>query len=435
MLPKNKLTRLLLAAGLLALLVSLGGCQRRIGYGVALWSDQEGLPTGAVVEILSESQIRKTYIIQIKGTKDRFELPTWRIRFFEKALPAEEYAAAFAAWQPVYAFTEKASLPMRERPDASSERVYKLREGQEIKVLGRGEQVKVGRFDGYWYEVLTDDGVEGYCFDAYLTVYSLNDKQEMVVQNEKNSVDPQLETFFSTQWRPEYFEEMLTRRQIDLKLFRKDYGLFVDRENKSLILNTPERAVQSSFEGVTRIGANRYDFAGTSFRITINRENFISVQYKYEGFEISEAFIRIDEDVSEVIAAERSRREGLLKAFLTGGPEMSSQAYGTILFENSGRFTWVDKSSLISQQVLTVSAGNGGRVSFDMFPQTRIQSHYDGVMTFHFDSGEVADFLYSIRDSGASLLYVNPRYIEDRIVTTDQFFDPIQMYFTFPGGN
>ena len=80
------------------LLLTLTGCNRRIGHGVILWSDQEGLPTGAVTDILSESQIRKTYIVQIKGTKDRFELPTWRVRFFEKTPPAEEYAAAFEEW-------------------------------------------------------------------------------------------------------------------------------------------------------------------------------------------------------------------------------------------------------------------------------------------------------------------------------------------------
>ena len=417
------------------MLISLSGCSRRIGHGVILWSDQEKLPTGAVTDILSESQIRKTYIVQIKGTKDRFELPTWRVRFFEKASQAEKFAEGFEEWQSVFAVTEKASLPMREREDASSERVYKLREGQEIKVLSRGEMVEVGRFEGYWYNVLTEDGVEGYCFDAYLTVYSMNDKQEMVIQNEKDSSDPQLEGFLSTQWRPEYFEDMIARKQIDLKLFRPEYGLFIDRETSSITLNTPERAVQSTFDGVTRIGANRYDFAGTSFRITINNETFVSVQYKHEGMEVSEAFIKLGDDVTELIKKEQTRREELLQGFMKRGPEMASQAYGTILFENSGRFTWIDKSSLISQQILTVSAGNSGRVSFDMFPQTRISSHYDGVITFHFDSGEVADFLYSIRDAGASLLYVNPRYIEERIVTTDQFFDPIQMYFTFPKRN
>ena len=427
--------RFLLFTLTITLTLGLAGCNRRIGHGVILWSDQEGLPTGAVTDILSESQIRHSYIVQIKGTKDRFELPTWRVRFFEKADPAENFAADYEEWTSVYAFTDRASLPMREQPDASSERVYKLREGQEIKVLGRGDLVEVGRFEGYWYKVLTGDGVEGYTFDAYLTVYSLNDKQEMVVQNEKDTSDPQLENFFSSQWRPEIFQDMLTRHQIDLKQFRSDYGLFIDREARTITLNTNERSVQSTFDGVTRIGANRYDFAGTSFRITINNENFISVQYKHEGLEISEAFIKLSEDVDEVIAAERTRREELLQAFIDRGPEMSSQAYGTILFENSGRFTWIDKSALISQQVLTISAGNSGRVSFEMFPDARIRSRYDGVITFHFDNGEVADFLYSIRDSGASLLHVDSRYIENRIVITDQFFDPIQMYFTFPDEN
>ena len=51
-------------------------CSRKLGYGVVLWSDQDGLPTGALTEILEESRIRKSYILQIKGTRERFEIPS-----------------------------------------------------------------------------------------------------------------------------------------------------------------------------------------------------------------------------------------------------------------------------------------------------------------------------------------------------------------------
>jgi hypothetical protein len=71
-------------------------------------------------------------------------------------------------------------------------------------------------------------------------------------------------------------------------------------------------------------------------------------------------------------------------------------------------------------------------VSFRNFPSEQIRSRYDGVITFNFESGETADFLYTMRDTGASLLYVDDRYIQDRVVNSDQFFSPIQMFFTFP---
>jgi len=413
-------------------LLSMFSCSRKLGYGVVLWSDQDGLKTGDMTEILEESRIRKSYILQVKGTKERYEIPLWRVKFFDKYAEAQSYAATFEKYKPVFAYSNKQGLPVRKKPDASSERVYKLRENQEIKVLGRGEKEQVGRFEGYWYTILTDDGVQGYVFDALLTVYSLNDQQEMVVQNQKKQDDPLLDLFFNTDWRPDTYQDMISRRQIDLALFRPEYGLFADLDSMTIHLKTMDKDLTVPFEKVTRIGANRYDFAGTSFRITVNSENFITAQYKYDGLEVSQAFIRLNDDVDNIITKEKERRAGLLQEFMDRGPEMSSQAYGTILFENGGRFTWIDKSSLISQQVLTVSAGNSGYVSFRNFPIEQIKSRYDGVITFNFESGETADFLYTMRDTGVSLLYVNERYIVDRVVKSDQFFSPIQMFFTFP---
>jgi hypothetical protein len=417
---------------LIIIMATSFSCSRKLGYGVVLWSDQDGLSTGSLIEILEESRIRKSYILQIKDTRERFEIPLWRVRFFDKHSEAVDFAAAYEEFTPVYAFSNKQGLPMREKPDASSERVYKLRESQEIKVLGRGDLEEVGRFEGYWYTILTDDGVSGYVFDALLTVYSLNDQQEMVMQNQKKQDDPMLDIFFSTTWRPDTYQEMISRRQIDLALFRPEYGLFADLDAMTITLKTMDKEISSSFDKVTRIGANRYDFAGTSFRITVNSENFISVQYKYDGLELSQAYIRLSENVDTIIAREKERRAAMLQDFIDRGPEMSSQAYGTILFENAGRFTWIDKSSLISQQVFSVSAGNSGYVSFRNFPSEQIRSRYDGVITFNFESGETADFLYTMRDTGASLLYVDDRYIQDRVVNSDQFFSPIQMFFTFP---
>jgi hypothetical protein len=419
------------AALLLIVLLTSLSCSRKIGYGVVLWSDQDGLKNGSQIEILEESRIRSSYIVQVKGTKDRFELPTWRVRFFEKNGPSEEFAAAFNEFIPVYAYSNKQGLPMREEPSTSSERVYKFREGQEVKVLGKGEKEKVGRFEGHWYHVLTDDGVEGYVFDALLTVYSLNDQQEMVVQNQREQKDPLLDAFFSTSWRPDSYAEMISRKQIDLALFRPEYGLTADLESMTISLKTLDKEISVPFEKVTRIGANRYDFVGTSFRITVNSENFISVQYKYDGLELSQAFIRLNEDVETIIGREKERRAAMLQDFVDRGPEMVSRAYGTILFENAGRFTWIDKSALISQQLLSVSAGNSGYVSFRNFPAEQIRSRYDGVITFNFESGESADFLYVMRDTGVNLLYVNERYIVNRVVTSDQFFSPVQMFFTF----
>lgn len=64
---------------------------------------------------------------------------------------------------------------MRSNPDNTSNQVYRLKLGQPVKILWFGEGVPVLKggkpMDGQWYEVITEDGVRGWCFSYNLSIY------------------------------------------------------------------------------------------------------------------------------------------------------------------------------------------------------------------------------------------------------------------------
>ena len=58
---------------------------------------------------------------------------------------------------------------------------------------------------------------------------------------------------------------------------------------------------------------------------------------------------------------------------------------------------------------------------------------YDGVLTLRFDNGESARFLYVFEGEGLRMLYVPPGSVVDGLVRTDQYLDPVQLFFV-PSG-
>jgi hypothetical protein len=398
-----------------------------------LWSDnEEQLPSGTVVHIYEESKIRRTYTVAEIGSKEKIEMDQWRINNMDKLSDAKKMAEGYAPYANSFAYSVRQGLPIRESESSDSERVYKLREGQEIKVIGRAEEpVDIGRLTGYWYNVLTEDGVSGHVFDYYLTVFSMNDTGR-VIENAKDTSDPLLDIFLSSTWRPSYFNDMITKKIIDLSSFKDTYGLRIDTEKKEITLRLQSRNITETYSEITRFGTKRYDFEGTSFRVTLVSEKVASIEYKDDGKAINEAFVTIEEDVNEIVSAELARRDELLKGFLDRGSVFKSANYGSInIIDGTGRFIWNNIGQLISRNIITSQSEPQGKISFNHFPDSLIKNIYAGVITFDFRNGSQANFLYSFTQSGVSFIYAPDRYIKNKIVTTDTFLDPIQIYFEF----
>jgi len=99
-------------------------CSGKMGYGVVLWSIPEhGLFDGAVVPIYVRSNIGKVYIIGIPGSKQKIEVPLWRITDPESKGKALKTAQRLAEYRRQYAVAALDGLPIRTEPVNTAKRV------------------------------------------------------------------------------------------------------------------------------------------------------------------------------------------------------------------------------------------------------------------------------------------------------------------------
>ena len=140
----NRRTRHALAV--VAVLV-VAACDRGpVGYGVVLWSADGGLPTGAAVDLIEESSIEETYLARVDaehtaGTpRDPLTVDQWRVRRFAEAEQAAAFAASYAGFSASFGYTERSGLPLRAEASATAAIIYKLRPGELIKVVARGDE-------------------------------------------------------------------------------------------------------------------------------------------------------------------------------------------------------------------------------------------------------------------------------------------------------
>ena len=146
---------------LLALSAVLAGCgPRPIGYSLVFWAE-EGAPyrTGELLRVVRESQVQETYLVQLPHSKELTELPRFRAAFYQSEQEARDAKKAYAPFAAVFGYSKKDGLPIREKPTQEAKQIYKLREGQIVKILSRNEEkVSIANYRDYWYRVRTSDG-------------------------------------------------------------------------------------------------------------------------------------------------------------------------------------------------------------------------------------------------------------------------------------
>jgi hypothetical protein len=418
----------------LLILLLFTGCQKKLGYGLLLWTaDDYPVPTGSSLLVLSELNISNTYLVEIPESKEKFEVDKWRISLYGSEGDFQEANQNFAPYVLDFAKCQR-NLPLREEPQSTAKNIYKLQEGQILKVLGRTEEkVQIGDLEGYWYKLLTEDGVTGYTFDYYLTVYSQNADGSREILNARSEEDILLDNVVNSSWRPDYYRSMLNKGMIDMNSFKDEYMLFINSETRNIYLKNHEREISVNYEKISNTAYQSYAFLGTTFRIQINSDTHLSVQYNYEDREYIDAFIKLPSTVEDILRVTQEARDEKLFSFIDNGPVYISKGYGELEFKEGGRFNWIKKETLISRKVVSSAAGNSGRISFNFFPDPSINDKYDGGFNLIFNNGEKLHFLYNVEEKGIQILYIPSRYINNQsVVTTDTFYDPITMFFAAP---
>jgi hypothetical protein len=407
---KLKLTAVIFA---LLFIISCGG--RPIGWGVLYIEDTENnITAGTVLLIFQESEIRDVYTAGINSSDKQIEINRWKISFHEKESDATSFAQAYEVYSDIYAVALKNGLSVREEADIHSERVYKLREGQTIKIIGRTpETVNIAGHDGYWYIILTEDGSSGYCFDMNLNIYDRK-ASDTIVGNDLD--DSMLNVFLSKPFRPEYFRDMIRDNMIDLVKFRTSYGVFAFPDDKVVTLFTEEHNLVFEYTGIIQNSSGRFIFEGTSLQVEVRSENRIAVYYSANKQEYAYQMVYIS-NMDELIESEMERRD-LLFGQLAELETVSSSAYGRISFGENAAFIWENNKRLVPN-VIPESADKGGTILLNYLPGLTLREDYDGVLSFAFDGvpgrGRV-NFLFKLSDLGIKLVYVPSEDIEKNIV-------------------
>ncbi|NJL72306.1 MAG: SH3 domain-containing protein [Candidatus Competibacteraceae bacterium] len=413
-------------------LLGLAGCGRRVeGYGVLLWSPDESVhKTGSVVPIYEESRIKARSIIPGPNNKGSLEVESWRLANLGSKRKAESYAEDFAELSDLFAFSSRNALPVRERPDRLSERIYKLRDGEMMKVLEKGTELSdENGLKGYWMRVLTDGGVIGYCFDLYLTLYDAATNTK--IGGASDPVAEEIAWILSSNWRPISFFDMINESRVDLSRFKPEYGLFFDTEKGVVHLATPQRSVDYQFTSIQQVKPQVYIAEGSPLQMTVRANGELYAEYSRNNSALSDSFVALDDDIAVYIDKEKARRTELPISLAEKGPSYASSAYGTLTFDPSGAVKW-EGFERLSPTVVPESGGGNAVLDFSVFASREAKSGYDGVVNLRFGQGpqaRVATFLVNWTDTGFKLTVVPASDIKDGLVQRAPF-NPLVLVFS-----
>ena len=408
------------------------------GAGVVLWSpDEESIESGTVVTLLTDSDLSETYIVEADTLDGPFELPRWRVQAFESRSEAvrfaEMYAAELEGNTTLYARAGRNALPLRSSPEpAGNNTVYRLREGEVLKLIGREEEeTNLSGLVSYWYEGLTETGQRGWVFGYTLEVFDPTDPSFVI--EAQAAQDPLLDLLVSSVWRPIWYVDMIANNTIDLEVFTESYGFWPDPQNDSIELVLPWHSTVFDYEEILRVDPRRYFAEGTSLQMTFQRNDELSIQYVYEDREFVQAFQRIEEDISVYISAEQERRTQVYRTILDRGPSFRSDNYGRLeLFPNQ-RFEWTGSRRLVPR-IIPESASSTGTIDLGLFLAAPLMQRFDGALSFEFDGSDaLVYFVYTLRDDGIRFVYVPPENVTDALVEAEAP-SPLTIFMSTSGG-
>ena len=431
---------------ILLMTLLLSSCTRRLGYGILLWSAEDPpVPSGTVLPVYIRSNIDQVWVVgipkefrNVESRVDKFEVPLPNLELAGSRRRAIARAEDFASYAVVYAETLQDGLPIRERPDNSARRVYRLRQGEIIKILYSVEGiVAVGAtgdpLPGQWYRVLTEDGTSGFCFSYRLRMFDHTEGPLVAVRSEvQQEEDPVLDRILSRTWSPESYGTMLNNRRINLTEFSHAWHFDPGADTGTARIFTGDLDITFSYTRIRATGTQAWRFEGTSLQMSLRSENTLAVQFtEPNGIFRTLLFVALPSTVDDIILQETARREGQFRAIFEHGPAFVSNNYGTISFMESGRFTWTGNTLLVPQ-VIPASVLGRGTADMRLYLAASLNDRYDGAFTLHFDgignAGARVDFLYNLETQGLRIEHA-PQTSMDGITVARRASSPLVIFF------
>jgi hypothetical protein len=426
---------------------TLLSCERTLGWGMLLWSTEDpDIPSGTVLPVYIRSNIDQVWVAGIpaayrtagRGGPDKFEIPLPQLEFAGGKSAALKRAEKFAEYALLYAETLQDGLPIREEPDNSTRRVYRLRGGEIIKVLSKTEgspaiSTTGEPLPGEWYRVLTKDGTTGYCFSYRLRLFEhLGGPINADRSGAEETEDPDLEFALSQNWYPESYGIMAASGRIDVEEMDKKWRFFPGQDSGLARIYTAGLDRTFPYSGFTRDGSRSWHFEGSSLQMTLRGESLLAVQYADDGGAMRTLlFVTLPSEPDVLIVQETERRNALYQNFVTQGPHFTSNNYGTLSFTVNGRFIW-NGNSLLIPRIIPPAALDSGAVEMRLFLGPSLENLYTGAFTLRFDQAGTGsfpvDFLYTLDSQGLRLEQVSGENI-DGITVTGRSASPVIIYF------
>ena len=394
---------------LIALSLLFISCSEKImGYSVVLWNiPDQNIQAGEVLPVYIKSNISHVYIVG-KPDGEKFEIPLWQMTEPVKKNKINNVAKRYSEHAATFASVKTDGLPCRAEAVNTSKQVYRLRKGEVIKILykGNGQAPMTGGkpLEGDWYKILTDDGTQGWCFSYNLKLYEadINGKplggEVIVVEEEK---DERWETVLNGVWYPEEFKSMIDSKAIDLTRLHPSYRFKIDLETKKVILNTTSIHESWDFDGYTKTDDREYTLKGISLKIIYRNSAYIVLRYTDASGKPQDLnFVTLAENVSDIVNAEKTRRMQEYMQIFTHGPIFSSTSYGKIEFMEDGAFKWTGFKLLVPS-IIDAGTKSTGSAQIKYSLSKDLAASYDGILTMKFDGmNREVNFLYKL-DGGA----------------------------------
>ncbi len=411
----------------------VGACgDSRIATGVLLWPpENQPEAHGAVVPILEMNRNTDSFLITINEDEDPVIIEQARVERFETIEEAEAFAEAYQPFAYLYAESQQRALPVRRTQSSESQAVYRLREGEVLKIIGEAsEEVSVSGLVGRWHPVLTEAGVRGYAFDFALIPF--DQREGISEQARERELPVQARTIIENVWRPHTFADLIEDGTPSLEELNPDYGLFPDPSSNTIRIVSDEVSTEFSYENIVASGSRHIRFEGSDLEIRIDGTTRITVFFSVDGSDYTQRYRLLSTDLETVMEREEERRDQALSTVHADGRTLQSSSYGAITVAENGRFSWSDNDLLVPS-VISPSFGSTGTVHFRHYLGSAIRDRYDGVISFRFDGAPADDyvsFLYEREPDGIRMTHA-PRSSFDDLQVVRSEGSAVVIFFSY----
>jgi hypothetical protein len=350
---------------------------------------------------------------------------------------AEQEAEDFAPFALIYGETLQDGLPIRDAPDNGAKRVYRLRQGEIIKVLALVEGTAAlsttgAPLPGQWYQVLTADGNRGYCFSYRLRLFEYAGGPLHLDRETEEVEDLDLAKVLALPWSPESYSTMISLRKIDLEELSRQWR-FVPAEAPGIAhIYLPNMDKTFPYTQIRAEGNRFWRFEGAPLQMRLRSDTTLEVQFTENGGALQTLlFVALPEALDEIIRVETERRHQGFLGIYALGPAFRSDNYGDLVFSPEQGFTWSGYERLIPWVIPPAAKGQGA-LSMGLYLSRDLQGAYDGAFTLTFAGLSAVEgaihFLYTLKDRELRIEYVPPDNI-DGVTVMRKAGSPMIMVF------